>query len=234
MDRMHDWITTGERPLPFFITPFAASASGGGNDDDGDDGGGDDDGDDDGDGDYDPDAGKTEDEIRAELKLVRERLGKANGQSAKRRQALREKERELEEARKPKPKAKGKDDEDDGPDLDALRDEARREGETAGTMRAKKAEAKAELLKAGVNSERVARAVGLLNLGELDLDDDGLDGIEEEIEKLKKDWPELFAKPTRRREGVGGDRSGGGDGGRSKRDEMTTSQRQAAAALGKL
>lgn len=231
MDRMHDWITIGERPLPFFVTPFAASASGGGNDDEDDD----DTDDDDGDEDDDPDAGKTEDEIRAELKLVRERLGKANGQSAKRRQALREKERELEEARKPKPKPKGKDDEDGGPDLDALRDEARREGETAGTLRAKKAEAKAELLAAGVNKERVARAVGLLNLNELDLDDDGLDGIDDEIEKLKKDWPELFAKPTRRRDGVGGDRGGDGDGGgRGKRAEMTTSEIQAARALGKL
>lgn len=230
MDRMHDWITTGERPLPFFVTPFAASAGGGGNDDDGDDDDPDDEGDDE---DEDPDAGKTDEELRAELKKVRESLGKANGQSAKRRQLLRDKERELEEARRPKPKPKGKDDEDDGPDLDALRDEARREGETAGTLRAKKAEAKAELLAAGVSRERVARAVGLLNLGELDLDDDGLDGIDEEIEKLKKDWPELFAKPTRRRDAVGGDRSGGGDGGRSKRDEMSTSQRQAAAALGK-
>lgn len=229
MDRIYDWITTGERSLPFYVMPFAAAASGGNEDDDVDRE------DDEDEEEDDPDAGKSDEELRAELKKVRESLGKANGQSAKRRQLLREKEAELVEARKPKPKPKGKGNEDDeGPDLDALRDEARREGETTGTMRAKKAEAKAELLAAGVNRERVARAVGLLNLGDLDLDDDGLDGIDEEIEKLKSEWPELFAKPTRRREGVGGDREGGGGGeaGRGKRAEMTPSERQAALITG--
>ncbi len=28
-DKMHEWITTGERELPAFLSPFAKSASGG-------------------------------------------------------------------------------------------------------------------------------------------------------------------------------------------------------------
>ena len=184
MRKMSDFIRAieGEPTLPFFVRSFAKSAGGGSSKkDDDDDEDDDDDDDDDDDEDDDPDADKTDEELRDELKKTRASLAKANGQSAKRRKALRERERELEEARRPKPKKKA-DDDDDGPDLDTIRHEAKAEGEKAGTLRAKRAEAKAALLSAGVNPARVVKATGLLDLDELDLDDDGLDGVEEAIE----------------------------------------------------
>jgi hypothetical protein len=228
VDRMSKWITTGERPaLPVFVSSFAKGAPSGGLDDDDD--ADDDDEDDDDDDDDDPDADKTDDELRAELKSTRDALAKANGQSAKRRRALRQREAELEEARKPKtPKPAT----DDGKvDVDEIRTAALREGEKAGITRAKKAEARAALLGAGVTSDRVAKAVGLLDLDELDLDDDGLDGIDDEIETLRKTWPELFARPRQRRQSVIGqaDRDGSG----STRKTQTASEKAAAQLLGR-
>lgn len=229
-DKMHEWITTGERPLPRFVIPFAKSVSGSSksNDDEDDDDEDDDDEDDDED---DPDADKTDDELRDELKKTRAALSKANGQSAKRRKALRERERELEEARKPKPKKKSSDDDDDdGPDLDTIRHEARAEGSKEGITRAKKAEAKAALLGAGVNPARVVKAVGLLDLDELDLDDDGLDGVDDAIEDLRKEWPELFAKKRVKRDSTAGNRDSDGDG-ESRRGKAKTASELAAAKL---
>ena len=227
MDRMAEWITTGERPLPFYVRPFAKSASGGSSKDDDDS---DDDGDDDEDAedDEDEDADKSDEELREELKKTRAALSKANGASAKRRRALREKERELEEARKPKPKAK-KDGDDDAPDLDTIRHEAKAEGEKAGTLRAKKAEAKSALLAAGVSPERVGRLVGMLDLDELDLDDDGLDGIDDAIDDLRKDVPEFFAKKRTRRESVAGDRDR--DGAEKRRKPKSASEQAADKLL---
>jgi hypothetical protein len=229
-DKMHEWITTGERLLPHFVMPFAKSASGSSKSEEGDDDD-DDDNDDDDDDDDDPDADKSDDELRDELKRTRAALSKANGQSAKRRKALRERERELEEARKPKPKKSGKaDDDDDGPDLDTIRHEARAEGSKEGIARAKKAEAKAALLGAGVNPARVVKAVGLLDLDDLDLDDDGLDGVDDAIEDLRKEWPELFAKKRVKRDSVAGERDRDGER-ESRRGKAKTASELAAAKL---
>ena len=224
MGRMERFISAieGEPTLPFFVRSFAKSAVGGKSDDDDDD---------EDDEDDDPDADKSEEELRDDLKAGRRSLAKANGQSAKRRKALRERERELEEARKPKPKKKA-DDDDDGPDLDTVRHEARAEGEKAGTLRAKKAEAKAALLAGGVNPARVARAVGLLDLDELDLDDEGLDGIDEAIDDLRKEWPELFARQRRQhRDSIVGEGDRDGKGARQK--PKTASEKAAAQLLGR-
>lgn len=177
----------------------------------------------------DPDAEKDEDTLRAELKTIRASLAKANGQSAKRRKALRDREAELIEARKPKPKPKGSTD-DDAPDIDAIRDEAKREGERAGVLRAKKSEARAALATAGVSAERLARAVSLVDLDDLDLDDDGLDGIDDEIEKLRVTWPELFVKKRTRRESIVGD--GDRDGNARPRRALNPSELQAARLTG--
>ena len=226
MDRMSDWITTGERPLPFFVTPFAKSDSGSSLKDDDED---DEDDEDDDDDDDDEDDDKSDDELRAELKRTREALKKTNLQSKKRCQTLREKERELEEARKPKQKKKSDDDDDDSPDLDTIRHEAKSEGEKAGTLRAKKAEAKAALLGAGVPSERVVKAVGLLDLDDLDLDDDGLDGIDDAVADLRREWPELFARKRTRRESVAGE--GDRDGNRERKKPKSASEQAADKLL---
>ncbi len=227
-DRMSSWITTGERELPHFVIPFAKSASGSGKSDDEDDDDEDDEDDDD-DDEEDDLADKSDDELRDELRKTRASLSKANGQSAKRRKALRAKEAELEEARKPKPKKKGDDDED-GPDLDTIRHEARAEGSKEGIARAKKAEARGALALAGVNPARLTRAVGLLDLDDLDLDDDGLDGIDDAIEDLRKEWPELFAKQRQKRRTTGGNRDAD-DSGEPRRGKGKSASELAADKL---
>lgn len=239
MARMNRWITTGERELPAFVMPFAKSASGGRSskdDEDDDDSDDDDDDDDEDDDDEDDLADLSEDELRAELKKTRESLSKASGSSKSKRDRIKRLNRELEEARKPKPKSKSKDDDDDSPDLDTVRHEARAEGEKAGTLRAKKAEARAALISAGVDSSRVARLVGMIDLDDLDLDDDGLDGIEEAIEDLRREVPELFAKKRRRRESTAGESDRSGDKGErrgSDRKTKTASQIAADRILGR-
>lgn len=231
MDRMSNWITSGERPLPRFVAPMAKSSSGSSRKED-DEEEDDEDEEEDDDEEEDEDADKTDDELRDELRKTRASLAKANGQSAKRRKALRARELELEEARKPKKKS-GDDTDEDGPDLDTIRHEAKSEGEKAGTLRAKKAEAKSALLLGGVNPERVTKAVGLLELDDMDLDDDGLDGVDDAIEDLRKEWPELFAKKRVKRQSVAGDRESDGERRPSGRNAKSASDLAAAKLLGK-
>ena len=239
---MHDWITTGERPLPFFVSPFAKSASGGKSkrDDDDDDSDDDDSDDDDDDSDDDDDeedddefADLSEAELRAELKKATESLNRGASSTAAKRKKIRELRREVEEARKPKPAKKGgKSDDDDAPDLDAIREAAKAEARTEADTRIKRSEAKAALVAAGVSREQAADLVGFVKLDDLDLDDDGeVEGLDDEIERIQKKYPTFFAKaPRRRRESVAG---GGRDtDGRKPAGKMTASQRQAALVTG--
>jgi len=243
-DKMHDWITTGERPLPFFVSPFAKSASGSSrrdeddddSDDDDSDGEDDDDSDDDdSDDDEDEYADLSESELRAELKKATDRLAKAGGSVKSKRARIRKLNRELEDARKPKPagKKKAADDDDDAPDLDAIRDAAKAEAKTEADNRIKRSEAKAALVAAGVSREQAADLVGFVKLDDLDFDDDGeVEGLDDEIERIQKKYPTFFAKPTRRRrESVAGGADRDGDG-RKPRKPMTASQRQAALVTG--
>ena len=242
-DKMHDWITTGERPLPFFVSPFAKSASGSSRrDEDDDDDSDDDDSDDEDDDDEDDDDDEEDDdefadlseaEIRAELKKATERLTKAGGSVKSKRASIRKLKRELEDARKPKPSGKSKGDDDEAPDLDAIRDAAKAEAKAEADTRIKRSEAKAALVAAGVSREVAADLIGFVKLDDLDLDEDGeIEGLDEEIERIQKKYPTFFAKPTRRRrESVagGGDRDGTG---RRPAKKMTASERQAALVTG--
>lgn len=238
---MHDWITTGESPLPFFVSAFAKSASGGKSkrdDDDDDDDDEDEDDDDDDDEEEEEDdefADLSEAEIRAELKKATDRLTKAGGSVRSKRASIRKLKRELEDARKPKPAGKGKKagDDDDEPDLDAIRDAAKAEARAEADARIKRSEAKAALVAAGVTREVAADLIGFVKLDDLDLDDDGeVEGLDEEIERIQKKYPAFFAKPTRRRrESVAGGADRDGDG-RKPRKPMTASQRQAALVTG--
>jgi hypothetical protein len=237
-DKMHNWITSGERPLPSFLSSMAKPVAGGSSKKAEDDDDSEDDEDDEDDNEDDDDLSEmSDDELRAALKEARTSLSRAGGSVKKKRDRIKSLNRELEEARKPKPSKKPKDDDDDdGPDLETIRHEAKAEGEKAGTMRAKRAEAKASLLGAGVNSARVNRAVGLLDLDELDLDDDGLDGIDDAIEDLRKEWPELFAKQRKKRESVAGDNDRDGSGGERRgaaRNTKSASQKAADKLLGR-
>lgn len=235
--RMNDWILSGERELPPRVIAFAKSASGSSKDDDEDDGDDEDEEDDEDDEDDDL-ADMSEDELRAALKDTKTQLAKASGSSKSKRDRIKKLNRELEEARTPKPEPKGrsKDDDDDAPDLDVIRHEAKSEGAKEGIAKAKRFAARADLLAAGVNPARVTKAVGLLDLDDMDLDDDGLDGSEEAIEDLRKEWPELFSKPRRKRQSVAGERdSDGGKGERrgSSRNTKTASEKAADQLLGR-
>jgi hypothetical protein len=214
--------------LPYWARPgiatFAQHDDGGGNDEPEDD---DDPEDDEPEDDEDPDEGKSEDELRAELKKVRESLGKANGQSAKRRQRERDLKAQLEASKKPKPKSDG---DDDKPDLDAIREEAKAEARAEALAIRKLDKAELALARAGVSPAKLAKAVKLLDADYLDLNDDGtLDGIDDQLDDLKAEWPELFAgeRGTRKRRRVGGDDDR--DGSQARGGAKTATERQAAS-----
>lgn len=220
---------------PYWARPglvtFAAPADGGGDAASGDDDDLDDDDDDDLDDD-DPDEGKTPDELKAELAAARAALAKANGSSAKRRRdskALKARIAELEAAGAGgKPKA-----DDDAPDVDAVRKSATRAAEQAANERIIRAEARGALKALGVKPERVSKLVGLLELDEVDVDDDGeVDGLDDAIAALRDEYPELFVTTTRRRRSVAGDDDR--DGSRGKPAKVTdASKLQAEALLGR-
>ena len=228
LDNRHKWA------LPYWARPGirlikkgdddGTGAGGAGDDEDEDDEDDDEDDDDD-----DPDEGKSEEELRAELKKVRQSLGKANGSSKRNLRRRRELEAEL--ATKGKGKKKGDDDE---LDVEAIRETARAEGKRAGDDRVKLAEVKASLAAAGITDPKTrTRLARMVDLSELDLDDDGeVDGIDDAIDTLREDLPALFEKPRRKRESVAGgsDRSGAG-GGASK--AKSASERQAEGLLGR-
>jgi multidrug efflux pump subunit AcrA (membrane-fusion protein) len=229
---IEDFLTAAGEPgelVPPYLLTFAKKVSGGKADDDEDDD--EDEDDDDEDDDDDPLADLSDDELREQLRQTQAQLKKANAQSGRRRHQLREaqKQHQAELERRSKSSKKKADGEDDD-DIDERIAAARREGETAALTRAKKAEAKTALLAAGALPERVAKAVGLLNLDDLELDDDGLDGIDEAIDELRDEWAELFVARRRRRGSVAGQGDRDGDGG-AKPKPKSTSERQAAALL---
>lgn len=192
---------------------------------------GDDPEDEDEDDEDDPDEGKSEDELRAELKAVRTSLGKANGSSAKRRQRIKDLQAQLNKV--PTPKPKKTDDDDDELDVEAIRETARREGEKVGNDRVKRAELRTALAKSGVRDEAALKRLStMVNLDDLDLNDDGtVDGIDDAIDELKGDLPQLFAT-RRRRESVAGANDRDGDRG-GDRKPKTASEKAADQLLGR-
>lgn len=183
---------------------------------------------DDGDGDEgdedDPDEGKTEEELRAELKQTRERLTAVNAEAKRRR--LKAKEREAAAAKPGKHKSKSKADDDGDEDDD---DSERRQAETEAKWKGRvvKQAAKAALATAGATKpERLLR---LVEVDDLDVDDDGdVAGLDDEIDRLKEEYPELFRKRRAGRVETG-DRSEG----KSVRKPQSASEKQAAAILGR-
>lgn len=179
----------------------------------------------------------TEDELKAELRKTRDRLSKASGSASKKRKQLRD--LRAKGAASAKPAAKkpaGKKDDEDAPDLDAIRAAAESEANTKANERIVKAEARGALKAAGIPGAQVGRLVGMLKLDEVDIDDDGEvdeDSLDEAIEALRKDWPQLFTdkekKTPRTRVAGAGDRDGKG----GTRKKYTATERQVAAALGK-
>lgn len=168
----------------------------------------------------------TDDELRAELKKARQSLSTASGSNKVKRDRIKRLNRELEEARKPKPK---KADDDEAPDAEAIKAAAKAEARAESDARIRTVAARSELKAAGIPAEQVGKLIGMLDLDSLDVDDEGeVDGLDEAIEELKAEWPQLFTKARKRRDSISGDRDE-----RGPRKTLTPSQQQAAAATGK-
>lgn len=143
-------------------------------------------------------------------------LTKANAEAKRRRLA----------AKEVAAKAKKKSADDDEGDDDDEQERRDAETETKWKGRVVKSSAKAALATAG--AEKPERLLRLVDVDSLDVDDDGeVEGLDDEIDRLKEEYPELF---KRRRGGrvETGDRSDGKDGKKAK----TATERQAAAILG--
>jgi hypothetical protein len=169
----------------------------------------DDDDDEDDDGDEDADKGGKEDEdddddlddlseeeLRANLRKTRSSLKKANGQSKNHRIARRRAEKdkaalEAEIAKRGKGKPKDDDDEDDEDKVEKARAEERAKSDERLIL----AKAETKLLAAGLTPGKEARAIKLLEIGNVTVGDDGkLEGLDDEIADLKDEFPELFKK----------------------------------------
>lgn len=156
----------------------------------------------DGDEDQDDD-GEDEDEwtppSREEYEALQRKLARANKEAAKRRKAL---------------KARQADDEDD---LDDAEDDEDGSGKRSDRKELKRLLARAEarvearykpalvkqaaksaLVDAGFSGEITNRTMGLLDLDSLEVDEDGeVVGLDEAIEELKEDLPQLFKRSHR-------------------------------------
>jgi hypothetical protein len=174
----------------------------------------------------------SEEELRAELKKVRDSLSKASGSSKKKRDRIKSLEADLAAARTPK---KDDDAKDDKPDLDAVKAAAKAEAKAEANDRVKKAEARGALKAAGIPKEQVGAIVGMLKLEDVDVDDDGeVEGIDEAIADLRSRFPQLFPKSTRKRERVAGEGDRGGNGDKVPRKAKSASELQAEVALGRV
>ena len=209
-------------------------------DDDGDDDSDDEDGDD-----GDDDLGELSvEELRRELKKTSAAVKTANDRSARRRSLLkteREQRSELEKKLAEKPVEKPKaDDAKDEPkvDVERIRAEVRAEVNAVSEERLKRVEVRAAL-RGLVATERLDRALKLIDMSDLSVDKHGdVDGVDEAIEELRADMPELFAKTARRRRSVGGRDeeapTGGAPRERSNAPKgQSASERQAALLLGR-
>lgn len=108
--------------------------------------------------------------------------------------------------------------------------------------RAIRSEAKVALAAAGIPADRLSRAVRLIDTRNLEFDGDDLVGIEDEIDELKDEWPELFEKRrsrddddddrSRRRIPRADLRSGNSNGRRREKTEKTASEKQAEMLAG--
>lgn len=161
--------------VPMLCWALLADDSGGGDDDDGDDDSDDDDGGDDDQGDDDGDDEPTVEELKAENKRLLNALKRAK-----------------ERAKKPRPDpTAGKD--GDGKDGDA--DNAGAKALERANTKILHAAARADLVAAGVPAKAAKRAVRLLDLDDVTVDDDGEvdeDELADAIEQLREEMPELF------------------------------------------
>lgn len=207
--------------------------------------------DEDDDQDDDEDDNRSPEDLKAEVKRLRASLSKANSSGNRRRQQLKELR-----AANAALSDKDEDDEDDdeGDDgekpkqkpanrgLDAkaaqrLVNKAvnRRERELAEEHKRDLVDTRAEsaLVKAGVSEKNIRLLKRELDYDELDLDPKtrSVDGLEDEIDRLRSEFPDLFksAKAARRRINGGDEREAGG----RRKKPMTATERQVALLEGR-
>lgn len=206
------------------LVMFALGDNSGGSDDDPDD---DEDDDDAGDDDGDPDEGKTDAEIRAELASTRAALKKSNDNGLKarnRRKAAEARADALEAAKGNKPA-----DDDAEAAVKAARDEGTKAERERSDGRLMRSEAKSALIAKGADAAKVKRLIALVDYSDLEVDDDGeVEGLEDAIDDLVSEYPELFNKPGARRR-----ISGDSDDGKGRPRGKSATERQAAMLTGK-
>jgi hypothetical protein len=103
-----------------------------------------------------------------------------------------------------------------------------------------KSAARAALAEAGAKKTAIARLARAIDLDSVEVDDDGeIDGLEDQIEELKDDLPELFKDeddddtPPRRKRKLGKTDAGARSANGSKTTQKDASTRQAEALLGR-
>ena len=158
------------------------------------------------------DKGDEGDDTEAQLAKMRRALKRANAEAAKYRTAAKQ-------SNPPK-------DDDIEARIQAARDEERELADTAWGRHVIKVEARAALAEAGAKNAK--RALGLLDLDDVDFDDDGeVLGIDSAIKALRKEMPELFnARST------ANDHKAGGDGPSKDEKKLTATEQQARRLQG--
>lgn len=195
--------------------------------DDTDDDSDDDDTDDDTDGDDDEDSDdddeeQTPEQLKASNARMAKALAKANAEAKKHRlkaAALKGKKGT---------KKDGDDDEDEEEKAAKLSAPALKIAKTA---TAKSALKEAGLVVGEDSAASFKRALKLLDLDELDIDEDGdVDGLADAIVELKEEFPGMFAKPRRAKRSINGTTDDKGGKAPTKR-KLTASEAQAEALV---
>lgn len=197
------------------------------------------------DDDDDDDDDLSEEELRAELKRLRAAVSKAGKQTARQRSQRKALEAQLRERQDDA--GDDEDDEDDEGDGKAKAPTAKSLQKTVSrAVRAKEREleeahrrdrisdkAEAALTRAGVSDRNVRLLLKELDMDEVDYDAKtrSFDGLDDEIDRLKDEFPDLFRKPKgeRRRINGGDDR----DRGSRSRKPMTATEKQVAQLRGR-
>lgn len=200
--------------------------------------------------DDDPWAGKSEDDLKAELKRLSGAHRKAKTQAQRWREFGQGKTDTAPDGTKrvaPKPNGDGKPGPKNGAltraDLEAAVEEARNQARAENQVAAITTSARAELRAAGLAlpkdsdeaKETIARAVRLLNLDDVTLEDGEVVGLDDAIADLKRLLPGMFkagvpANGNGRRPAPNPGNTGGGKGGSGK--AKTATEQQAAAIFG--
>lgn len=159
--------------------------------------------------------GKGEGEdVEAQLAKMRKALKRANAEAAKYRT-------QAKTATPPK-------DDDIEARIQAARDEERELADTAWGQHVIKVEAKGALAAAGAKNAK--RALGLLDLDDVDFDEDGeVIGLDAAIRALRKEMPELFNGRS-----ASNDHKSGGEGPAKDEKKLTATERQARQLQGQL